>query len=174
MATSITLIASSTVGAGGTGTISFTSIPSTYTDLCLKLSLRTNSNLATEQLYVTFNGTTSGYTAKQIYGDGSNAASASLTNGGTEISVININTGAGTANTFSSTEIYIPNYAGSNNKSLSADSTSENNGTNGALAGLTAGLLSNTAAITSISFGNQDSATFLQYSTAYLYGVKNA
>ena len=40
MATTFTKIASVTVGSGGASSIDFTSIPSTYTDLCVKLSTR--------------------------------------------------------------------------------------------------------------------------------------
>jgi hypothetical protein len=75
-----------------------------------------------------------------------------------------------TASSFSSGEIYIPNYAGSTNKSYSIDSVTEQNAT-GALAELIAGLWSQTAAITQITLS---SSNFQQYSTAYLYGVSNA
>jgi hypothetical protein len=161
------------VGSGGQASIEFTSIPNTYTDLVVKLSLRGASSLATMQIYMTFNNTTSGYSCRQLYGDGSSATSAALSNSGAAISIINMNTNASTSNTFSSTDIYIPNYAGSANKSVSADSSTENNA-QAALTGLTAGLLSNTAAITSIKFTNQDAVNFVQHSTAYLYGVSNA
>ena len=164
-----------TVGAGGAANIEFTSIPSTYTDLAIKLSLRGGAtSLVTMQLYMTFNNSTSGYSGRQVYGDGASAASAALSNSGAAISIINMNTSQSTANTFSSTDIYIPNYAGSTNKSVSADSVTENNATGGALAGLTAGLWSNTAAITSIKFTNQDAVNFLQYSTATLYGISKS
>ena len=123
-------------------------------------------------MYLTFNGTTSGYTARQVYGDGSSATSATLSNSGAAISIVNTNTSVSTANTFSSSEIYVPNYASSNYKSVSADSVTENNAT-GALAGLTAGLWSNTAAITTVTLTPQ-SGNFVQYSSAYLYGIKNS
>ena len=159
------------VGSGGGYPIVFSSIPNKYTDLLVKLSLRTTSGLATEQLYMTFNGSTSGYSCRQLYGTGSGTAADTLSNSGAAISIININTGSHTANVFSSTDICIPNYLSSEYKSVSAESVTENNGTN-ALAGLTAGLWSNTAAITSISFGNQDGSNFVQYSSATLYGIK--
>ena len=41
MANTYTLIASSTAGSGGAAYIEFTSIPNTYTDLLVMLSLRT-------------------------------------------------------------------------------------------------------------------------------------
>lgn len=171
MAITYTAIATTTVGAGGAATIDFTSIPGTYTDLVVKLSVRGDNNVTTQQMYMTFNNSTTGYSARQVYGDGASATSATLSNSGAAISIVNTNTSVSTANTFSSTDVYIPNYAGSGNKSASADSVTENNGTT-ALAGLTAGLWSNTAAITSVKFAPQ-SGNFVQYSTATLYGIKN-
>ena len=172
MANTFELIASSTVTGATAASISFSSIPSTYTDLVLKVSVRGDNNTATQQMYLTFNGTTSGYTARQVYGDGSSATSATLSNSGAAISIVNTNTSVSTANTFSSSEIYVPNYASSNYKSVSADSVTENNAT-GALAGLTAGLWSNTAAITTVTLTPQ-SGNFVQYSSAYPYGIKNS
>lgn len=171
MAITYEAIATTTVGAGGAATIEFTSIPGTYTDLVVKLSVRGDNNVTTQQMYMTFNNSTTGYSARQVYGDGASATSATLSNSGAAISIVNTNTSVSTANTFSSTDVYIPNYTSSNNKSASADSVTENNGTT-ALAGLTAGLWSNTAAITSVKFAPQ-SGNFVQYSTATLYGIKN-
>jgi hypothetical protein len=67
-------------------------------------------------------------------------------------------------------EIYFPNYASATNKSFSIDSVTENNAT---LANqfLTAGLWSNTAAITSITL-LAASGNLAYYSTASLYGIK--
>lgn len=168
MPNTMTLIASSTVGSGGASSIDFTSIPSTYTDLCLKFSVRTNGIYVVDNLGITFNGSTSSYSLKRLRGNGSTVASASPSY--TEAAVGT--GGAATSSTFGSGEVYIPNYAGSTNKSYSADSVTENNGTE-AWVYMTAGLWSNTAAINQVTL-TQASGSFLQYSTAYLYGVKNA
>jgi len=162
------LIASSTVGSGGVSEINFTSIPSTFTDLALYVSIRTNRSAVIGDTIIRFNGSTTGYTMRALLGDGVSASSFSDT---TIYDVNNANNA--TANTFSNTLFYIPNYAGSTNKSVSIDSVQENNGTS-AYAQLSAGLWSNTAAITSIKLIDYNSATILQHSTAYLYGVKNA
>jgi hypothetical protein len=172
MANTFTLIASSTVGSGGATTIEFTSIPSTYTDLVVKWSLREETGTA-GVFKITFNNSGSGYTAKQLYGSGSVAGSDNNYNGtwyGFEGAIGASNT---TANTYSNGEIYIPNYAGSANKSMSVDSVIETNGTNAYMA-ISAGLWSNSAAITSIKFQIYNGTDFNQYSSAYLYGVKNA
>jgi hypothetical protein len=170
MANTFELIASSTVGSGGVSSIDFTSIPSTYTDLCIKVSVRTAYASYEDFLKMTFNGAgATNLSAKLLYGSGSAAVSANKTDGWT--AAIDGNTA--TASTFGNAEIYIPNYAGSAYKSFSADSVSETNATASAM-GLIAGLWSSTSAITSISLASGNSSTVLQYSTAYLYGVKNA
>lgn len=160
-----------TVGAGGAATISFSSIPATYTDLVLKLSGRASNSSAANSLRLQINSITSGYSARGLRGDGS--AASSFTDSGATFFAGVINANTGTSSTFSNIEIYIPNYAGSTNKSISIDSVRENN-TTAADAYLIAGLLSNTAAITSLTLTCETSANFMEYSTAYLYGVSNA
>jgi hypothetical protein len=163
-------IASVTVGSGGASSIDFTSIPSTYTDLLVKVSGRKTST-GGSNLQMQFNGSTSGYSQRVLLGNGSTAASYSDTS---EIGFMYVTTSSDTSNTFSSTDIYIPNYAGSNNKSVSIDNVQENNGTT-ANAALTAALWSNSAAINRVYLQIANGAgTFAQYSTATLYGIKNS
>jgi hypothetical protein len=163
-------IASVTVGSGGASTIDFTSIPSTYTDLFLKISGRNTQ--PSSILYLTFNGSTSGYSYRRLYGNGSSAASDSASST-SSIAFIAFQVSTYTANTFSSSEVYVPNYAGSNHKSVSIDEVTENNATL-SVAALDAGLWANTAAITSITLTPDSSGNFAQYSTATLYGIKNS
>ena len=170
MANTYVAIATTTVGSGGAADIEFTIIPGTYTDLILKYSLRGSDPAAYINNRISFNGSTSGYTSKLLYGDGSAAASEnnSVTDA-IDFSAYSVGTTA-TASTFSNGEAYIPNYAGSNNKSVSIDHITENNAAS-AIAALTAGLWSNSAAITSVKI-TPGSGTFAQYSTATLYGIK--
>lgn len=173
MANTYTLIASSTVGAGGVSTITFSSIPSTYTDLVLKLSTReSGSNAVWDNIFMTFNSAATNYKTRVLYATGSSPTSTSSSNSDTVLRYTFQDDSTATANVFANAEYYIPNYAGSSNKSISSDSVVENNGATGMTA-LTAGLWSDTSAITSISFtcGN---GNFVQYSTAYLYGIKNS
>ena len=165
MATTFTKIASVTVGSGGAATIDFTSIPSTYTDLCIKVSSRGINN---PFFSINFNGSGSNLANRQLLSEAGTITNLSRSDG--FIGYGNVNPGA-TANTFSNNEIYISNYAGNTNKSFSVDWTSENNSTSvNWYLGYTGGLWSNTAAITSVSlFGD-----FAQYSTATLYGIKNS
>lgn len=159
------------VGSGGAATIDFSSIPSTYTDLVVKVSLRGPTGYASDTMdtYLRFNGTTTGYSDRLLYGTGSAAASLSETPTGINFRVVAQNS---TASTFGNAEIYIPNYAGSTNKSVSIDAVTENNATS-VLTQLEAGLWSNTAAINQITLVPFTTG-FAQYSTAYLYGVSNA
>ncbi len=169
MANTFELIASSTVGSGGASSIDFTSIPSTYTDLCIMASVRFANSYNTQGLAVKFNTLTTNQSVRILYGSGSAAGSY------TDTTIFgDANANSSTSNTFGNFQLYIPNYAGSNYKSMSIDAVTENNAT-AAYADLNAGLWSSTAAINAISLYNYGSATtLLQYSTAYLYGVKNA
>lgn len=169
MPNTMTLIASSTVGAGGASSIDFTSIPSTYTDLVLKISARQGAENAFD---ITFNGATTSYAVKRLQGNGSSATSNDAGGTSTAIRVIGIASSGSTANTFGNSEIYIPNYAGSNNKSVSIDGVNEDNASE-AYMNLAAGIRSNTAAINQITITPR-AGSLAQYSTAYLYGVKNA
>ena len=162
------LIASSTVGAAGSAQVDFTSIPATFTDLCVKLSTR-NTNANYGGFYMRLNSSSSSYSQRRLKQEGNTVSSDTSTE-------IPFQQSTWTASTFGNAEIYIPNYAGSSNKSVSIDAVTENNGTDNRNT-LGAWLWSNTAAITSISFGTFDLGfpdKFAQYSTFYLYGVKNA
>jgi len=168
MATTYTLISSVTVGSGGAASMAFTSIPSTYTDLLVKVSARSTFAINPQAaLYVSTN--VSSPSSRRLEGNGSSAASY------TEASSINASgstpASTSTANTFGNVEIYFPNYAGSTNKSLSMDGVGENN-TTAAYATLTAGLFSSTTAIDTVTLTTD--GNFVQYSTAYLYGISNA
>lgn len=173
MPNTFTLIASSTVGAGGVSFIEFTSIPQTFTDLYYVASTRDDATATEDQTILQYNGTTSGYTEKILYGNGATAGSANRS-GNAGLQDLYSTAATATANTFSSVALYIPNYTSSNNKSESFESVTENNTTT-AYAMMGAGLWSNTAAITSIKVSPATAGKkFVQYSSFYLYGVKNA
>ena len=112
---------------------------------------------------MSINGSSSNFSYRLLEGDGSTAASYTNTTG--RIGNV-VNT---TSNTFNNVEVYLPNYTSSTNKSYSVDAVSEANATT-AYADLTAGLWSNTAAITSLGF-SLSSGNIDQFSTFYLYGV---
>jgi hypothetical protein len=159
-------LATTTVGAGGVASVTFSSIPQVYTDLKVVVSARSASTSGTN-VAITFNGSSSSLNMILLYGSGS--AAASLTDSTKIAWEQDISTY--TANTFGNAEAYIPNYTGSNYKSVGFDAVSENNATL-AYAELGAGLWSNTSPITSITL-TSSSANFVQYSTFTLFGVRN-
>jgi hypothetical protein len=146
--------------------IEFASIPSTYTDLILKLSGRTSESYNYASYTINLNGSATGFTGKDVYGIGTNPGSANRT-----VTYYNLNGAPSTANTFANIEMYFPNYAGSTNKSFSMDAVSEENGSLNN-ASLIAGLWSNTAAINQITLTGTNN--FVQYSSATLYGISKS
>jgi hypothetical protein len=173
MPSTYTFIASATVGAGGTANITFSSIPQTFTDLLVRLSLRSTGDVVNTS--IRFNGSTSGYTMTYLTGVG-NANSSGRTSGETYFLTYGINPSSSTSNTFANTELYIPNYTGSVNKVMSMNALTENNATTAYISAV-AHLWSNTAAITSVGISAYPWGglnNLAQYSTATLYGIKNS
>ena len=161
----MTLIASNTVGSGGASSVTFSSIPQTYTDLVVKINSRVTSTDGGGTF--TFNGSAGKDITLYAFGSGSPGSVTHTTN----MNFFSSNS-TDTASTFNSAELYISNYSNTTNyKSVSIDNITENNGTT-ATATLIAALWSNTAAITSITFTGF--SNFVQYSTFYLYGISNS
>jgi hypothetical protein len=169
MPANFVLLEKITVGAAGASSVTFSGIPQTgYTDLVVKASARSDRAVSVSspvRLYP--NASSSNITLKFLQGNGSVAVSGDQT--AFSAYIAETSAAGATASTFGSFEIYIPNYASANYKSVSVDAVSENNATL-AYTMLTAFLWSDTAAITSLQIldglGN-----FVQGSTFYLYGV---
>ena len=171
MANTYVAIATVTVGSGGAAQIEFTSIPQTYTDLVIKLSSRSTYNDYSDNVMLKFNSNSSNYSERTLYNVAGTAGSANQNTNG-RLDFWHTSAATATASTFGSAEIYVPNYTSSNNKSVSMDTTTENNSTS-VVQVLEAGLWSNSAAITSVYLAPV-SGNFVQYSTAILYGIKNS
>ena len=163
-------IASNTVGAGGAASVTFSSIPATYTDLLIDVSARSNTGAAFAGLVIAFNGSSANYTLKWLGDAGGGVVSYSQGTFGYN-HVFYIAGNGATASTFSNGAIYLPNYASSNFKSLSADGANENNAA-GVYQGISAGLWSSTAAINQLGFST--GGNFMQHTTFTLYGISNA
>jgi hypothetical protein len=146
--------------------ITFSSIPQTFTDLYLVVSLRSSNGEGNTTLL--FNGSSSNYSHRNLEGTGSSTSSSSSTTAGLRFAG-RTDPNTYTANTFANNSIYIPNYTASVAKSVSVDSVQENNGTE-AYQTLLAGLWNDTSAITSMVIGNFGGG-FAQYSSATLYGI---
>ena len=166
MANTYTLIASNTVGSGGVASVTFSSIASTYTDLLLKASCRSDQSNVSRSWRVQANSTD--ITARNLDAEGNPFIVFSGTSAN-----MNTNGSGSTSSTFNNYDIYIPNYASTTTyKSLSVDGVVENNGTDANLK-LVAGLYSANTAISSITCVI-NAGLFVQYSTFYLYGIKNS
>jgi hypothetical protein len=167
------LVSTVTVGSGGAASIEFTSIPQTGTDLLLVVSARTDFGNVTDFSDIRFNNNSSSiYSHRALFGDGSSASSASGS-GSSSYQRDRVNAGTSTSNTFSQQAIYIPNYAGSSAKSFSIDSVTENNATT-SYQYIVAGLFNSTDAITSIRYTTAFSANYVAGSTASLYIITKA
>ena len=173
MANTYKLISSATVGSGGAAAIDFTSIPATYTDLVLKLSTRSTSTDPDRAsvLYTSlkFNNTSTTFSTRTLRTQGTTVSSFGSSAFFGYTAATNF-----TASTFDNTDYYIPNYAGSQQKSFSIDNSDEQNvAAYDAILALIAGLWDGTSAINRITlalnYGN-----FAQHSTAYLYGISSS
>jgi hypothetical protein len=179
MANTYTLIEAKALSSA-VNSITFSSIPQTYTSLILKVSIRgTSGSYFTQGVRVTLNGITTGYTTKSLLNVGANST-ISGTNPYTTNASVSIfgNNAASTANTFNNAEIYIPNYAGSNDKHFLTDTVTASNSNGGYdnQSGIMASSLSSsTAAITSITLTAQSGeGDFAINSSFDLYGIKNS
>ena len=161
------------VGEAGASSITFNSIPQTgYTDLKIVVSARSNISAYRSTLVAQFNGDTgSTYSYRRLYATGSTAGS-DATDPTTYIVCGEVVGASSTASTFTNTEVYIPNYLSSNQKSVSTDAALETNDATNNRVSLTAAKWTGTAAISSIKmFDSSTSNSFVQYSTFSLYGL---
>lgn len=172
MPSTYTLI-SSNVLSSSAASVTFSAIPSTYTDLVLRISARSDRATYPAGYNLRVNGSTTDGSTTYLYGDGATAGSGRQTANWIQIGQIS---GANqTANTFTNAEIYIPNYAGSTKKPMSLfNAQEENSASTYVQMDATAGLYNPTTAITSLVFGFTGVYNFVSGSSFYLYGIKNS
>jgi hypothetical protein len=157
-------IATTTVGAGGTTSISFTSIPQTYTHLQLRYFGGNNANPGGSG-FVSFNGdtTSTNYYDHVLYGSGTSAASAADANG--RYLPYNL----GDVNKWGVNITDILDYTNTNKYTVARSLGGyDANGSGYVL--FASNLWKNTAAVTSITI--ETSQSFVQYSSFALYGIK--
>lgn len=164
-------IATVTVGAGGSGTISFTSIPSTYKHLQIRATvLESNDGVMGFRFGNGSIDSGNNYTIHELYGTGSSASAYAATaqnNIG-----INYNYSASPLSSAPSVAVVdILDYANtSKNKTLRALCGVDYNGSG--YVRLDSGLWLSTAAINAIDIVAYSGKTFNQYSSFALYGIK--
>jgi hypothetical protein len=169
MASSRQLIASNVLGSTASS-VTFNSIPSTFKNLVLRCSMRDTQSIEFVSAFLQVNSITSNYSYVYIRGNAATVAS-SIDTAQPKFFVSNNNGNTSTTSTYASLEIYIPNYADSTNKVISSDNVSEYNSSPPVYRLQVAGLLSNTAAITSLTM--LASTSFATGSSFYLYGISN-
>lgn len=163
-------IATITVGAGGSASITFSSIPSTYKHLQIRVLARGTTSASSQEQYITFNGTsTNYYSAHILYGNGTSALATVSTY--TTVNLMpRLIAASSTASTFTSYITDILDYQNTNkNKVIRSLGGFDANGS-GEI-DFMSGLWMNTAAISSINI-RPSVDNFAQYSSFALYGIK--
>ena len=150
------------VGTGSSGTITFSSIPSTYTHLQIRLIANTG---ASANINVRYNSDTgSNYAYHQLVGDGSSASAAAVSSSTVQYG------GYSTSSDYGVAVIDILDYANTNKyKTLRSLHGSDANGAGLVL--LRSGLWQNTNAINTINLIST-SGNFTTGSSFALYGIR--
>jgi hypothetical protein len=164
----------SEVLASSQASVTFSAIPADYTDLVLRYSVRlaTGASIVNSEQFRLNSDTTSNYSETEVGGSGTGAGSSRKSNvTAWELGYFNSN--GSTSNTFSSHEIYIPNYAGTANKAISYFGVTEQNSSTDNQLQAIAKLYRGGSAISSIFIGNYG-VNFASGSSFYLYGISNA
>jgi hypothetical protein len=173
----MTKLFTTTVGVGGTASVTFSNIPQNYTDLKLVILGRDDRSGQPNgdfSLQIGFGGTIntgSIYTSKRMGGNGGSAFSDGGTS--TSMSLGMLTSATATTNAFGSNEVYISSYSGNSFKSISCEGASENNATT-AFITLNAGLISTSSPITDIKISSTFGTILNQHTIVTLYGIKNA
>lgn len=168
-------ISTVSVGAGGASSITFSSIPSTYTHLQIRgFGFTNRATYGVDGASHRFNSDTgSNYSSHQLYGEGSTVfASGSAS----QTSINGANLGTTVSSYPGSYVLDVLDYCNTNKYKT----TRQLGGTdlNGSIAavpgylGLYSGLWMNTAAISTITIIPNIGTAFTQYSSFALYGIK--
>jgi hypothetical protein len=158
-------IATTIVGAGGTSTVSFSSISSAYTHLQIRYIALGSSGGGT----MTFNSdTATNYSRHYLEGTGAAATSGASTSAA-NMAIIN---GSGTANTPAVGIIDVLDYANVNKYKTVRELTGIDINGAGGFIDLFSGNWRSTSAVSTITI--TAATTFSQYSSFALYGIKGA
>jgi len=158
MATTYQAIASQVL-ASTAASVTFSSIPSTYTDLVLKISARNDTGNA---FSIQINGdTATNYSDTYVGNNNGSAVSGRDSTQTSTLFRLSLPNSGDTANTFTCNEIYIPNYAATTTKQFILNGQRESNSTSVYAIGLTSSLYRGTSAISSILISTVIGAGYL-------------
>jgi hypothetical protein len=159
--------------ASSAASVTFGSIPSTYTHLQVRAIARsTTSGTAQDEIQLTMNGDTgSNYAYHFVYGNGSNAVAANGVSQ-TYIRSAFAPRASATTSSFGGLVLDVLDYKNtSKNTTIRSLSGGDLNNTEGLIA-LCSGLWINTSAVTSLTFKPESGNNFPQYTSFTLYGIK--
>jgi hypothetical protein len=160
-------------GTGSAGAITFSSIPSTYKSLQIRITARDTALSGTTNVSMFANNVNTGtpYAYHWVTASGSGSATATGVEGASSIVIGGIPNAANTSTTTGCTIIDIVDYTStSKNKTFRIYSTF-NLGSNSGQVRLGSGLWDSTAAINRLDFQTNGTA-FTTTSTVSLYGIK--
>lgn len=172
-------ISTVTVGSGGSSTITFSSIPATYTHLQVRLIAKSTETLYDQSdainFYFNADTTYTNYRSHWLRGDGSSATGGQIQSAGYNIYSGTIASGhSSQTSMFGAQIIDILDYANTNKyktvRTLGGDDVNSSAG----ILGLHSGLWMSTSAITGLTFNVTNDTNFAQYSQFALYGIKGA
>lgn len=169
-------IATVTVSSGGSSSISFTSIPSTYEHLQLRGIGRTNRSANGDYSLISVNSdtSTSNYTTHYLQGNGTSAAAGAYVQSYGGALLNRWAAASDTSNVFGAAIVDILDYSNTNKyKTFRNIGAVDNNDANGQI-NLQSTLWLSTAAVTSLTITPGAGTSFNQYSHFALYGIKRA
>lgn len=163
-------IATTTLGSS-TSTITFSSIPATYTHLQLRWLARSDRAAAQDFVDIRLNSDTgANYAAHLLYGDGATATSTAYVSN-TNVGVIFMPGSTATASVFGVGVMDILDYTNTNKYTTTRIlGGADINGSGRIVLG--SGVWMNTAAVTTLTIITDNASTFSQYSKFALYGIK--
>ena len=161
-----------TVSLGSSqATISFSSIPSTFKHLQLRLILKDDRALNRDSVLMRFNSDSgNNYSEHQLYGDGS-AAAAQATTSTSRMSIYRASGNSGATDIFGAIVVDVLDYQNTNKyKTMRFLGGVDFNGSGEVWFG--SGLWQSTTAVNAITLTPANGSNFLTYSHAALYGIK--
>lgn len=166
------LIASSQ-SASNVSNVTLSSIPSTFTDLKLVISARTNRAADEDSVGIAFNDGLGATSWVLLFNQGSSLQAGNSTSLGYGVAFAGRVAAANTSsNQFSNLELYIPNYSTSTNKTFSTTGGVDPTGT--PYSTLLLSMRTLTSAISSILIVPGNGTQFIAQSSFHLYGIKKA
>lgn len=164
-------IATTTVGAGGAASVTFSSIPSTYKHLQIRGIARSAEAVVANLSQFRFNSDTAGnYSSHVLYGDGSAGGGAGYINTGWMYGP-SITAATATSGLFNGFFADILDYANTSKyKTIRSIGGQERNGAGDIR--ISGGNWRSTSAINSITIFPSGAVNWVQYTSMALYGIK--